>query len=102
MRNTYYADPLYNQAQSDPHDIAVIVLDKPVKGITPAALPAAGSLGSLKVNQPFTVVGYGGQEPVNQPGGPYIAYFDTREFSTASLNAINPAWLRSWSAATGV
>lgn len=102
LPGTYYADPLYNQAQSDPHDIAVVVLDTPVKGIAPAALPKAGSLGSLKVNQPFTVVGYGGQEPVNQPGGPYIAYYDTREVSTASLNAINPAWLRlSQNPATG-
>src|SRR5215204_7458292 len=41
---TWYADPLYSGAQSDPHDIAVVVLDKPVKGITPAKLPAANSL----------------------------------------------------------
>jgi hypothetical protein len=94
LPGTFYGDPLFNQAQNDPHDIAVIVLDKPVKGITPAKLPAADSLGTLSVNQPFTVVGYGGQEPVNQPGGPVIAFLDTREFSTASLDAINPAWLR--------
>ena len=94
LSGTYYADPLYNQAQSDPHDIAVVVLDKPVKGITPARLPAADSLSSLRVNDPFTVAGYGGQEPINQPGGPVIAYLDTREYSVASLNAINPAWLR--------
>jgi hypothetical protein len=24
---TFHADPLYNQSQSDPHDIAVVVLD---------------------------------------------------------------------------
>jgi secreted trypsin-like serine protease len=93
LSGTYYADPLYNQAQDDPHDIAVVVLDSPVK-IAPARLPAAGSLGSLKVNDPFTSVGYGGQEPVNQPGGPVIAYLDTREYVTGSLNSINPAWLR--------
>jgi len=94
LSGTYYADPLYNQAQDDPHDIAVVVLDSAVKGLTPARLPAAGSLGSLSVNAPFTAVGYGGQEPVNQPGGPVIAYLDTREYVTSSLNAINPAWLR--------
>ena len=91
---TYYADPSYNQAQNDPHDIAVVVLDAPIKGITPARLPAAGSLGSLTVNSPFTSVGYGGQEAVNQPGGPVIAYLDTREYVTGSLNAVDPAWLR--------
>jgi secreted trypsin-like serine protease len=94
LSGTYYADPLYNQAQDDPHDIAVVVLDSAVKGLTPARLPAAGSLGSLSVNAPFTSVGYGGQEPVNQPGGPVIAYLDTREYVSGSLNAVNPAWLR--------
>lgn len=91
---TYYYDPQYNQAQSDTHDIAVVVFDKPVNGITPARLPTAGQFDSLKGDQKFTVVGYGGQEPVNQPGGPVIAYLDTREFSVASLNSVNPHWLR--------
>jgi secreted trypsin-like serine protease len=99
---TYYYDPQYNQAQSDTHDIAVVVFDKPITNIAPARLPAAGQLDALKVNQKFTVVGYGGQEPVNQPGGPVIAYLDTREFSTASLDAVNPNWLRlSQNPATG-
>ena len=44
---TYHADPAYDQKQSNPHDIAVVVLDKAVKGITPARLPAAGSLDSV-------------------------------------------------------
>src|SRR5512146_1462741 len=37
---TWYADPLYTWQQNDPHDIAVVVFDKPVKGIVPARLPA--------------------------------------------------------------
>jgi hypothetical protein len=96
LSGTYYADPLYNQAQSDPHDIAVVVLDNPVKGITPARLPKAGSLDALRVNDPFTPVGYGGQEPTNEigPGGDVITYLDSREYVTGSLNAVNPAWLR--------
>lgn len=94
ITGTYYADPLYNFAQDDPHDIAVVVFDSPVKGITPARLPAAGSLGALSVGAPFTSVGYGSQEVSNQPGGPINAYYDIREYSTGSLNAINPAWLR--------
>ncbi len=102
VSGTFYGDPLYNWAQDDPHDIAVVVFDQPVKGITPAALPTAGSLGSLKVNQQFTAVGYGSQEAVNQPGGPVNAYYDIREYSISSLNAINPAWLRlSQNPATG-
>src|SRR5215213_11333731 len=39
---TFYSDPLYNQTQSDPHDIAVVVFDKPIRGITPAQLPTLG------------------------------------------------------------
>lgn len=98
---TYYADPLYNQAQSDPHDIAVVVLDKPMN-LTPARLPTAHSLDGLTGSQKFTPVGYGGQEPVNQPGGPVIAYLDVREYTVGTLNSINPAWLRiSQNQATG-
>src|SRR3954471_2103467 len=44
---TFHGDPAYNQSQSDPHDIAVVVLDHAVKGITPARLPAANSLSNL-------------------------------------------------------
>jgi hypothetical protein len=39
---TFHADPLYNQSQSDPHDIAVVVLDSPVQGITPAGCRLPG------------------------------------------------------------
>src|SRR5919199_1410612 len=44
---TYYSDPQYNQAQSDPHDIAVVVFDRPVNGIAPARLPQAGQLDAV-------------------------------------------------------
>src|SRR5829696_2605840 len=59
---TWHADPLYGQAQSDPHDIAVVVFDKPIKGITPAKLPAAGALSHVSGSQQFTSVGYGAYE----------------------------------------
>src|SRR5436305_3942503 len=51
---TWHGDPNYNQSQSDPQDVAVVVLDKPIKGITPAQLPKAGSLSNLPSNQQFT------------------------------------------------
>jgi secreted trypsin-like serine protease len=91
---TFYYDTQYNQSQNDTHDIAVVVFDKPIRGITPAQLPTLGQFDNLSGSQQFTVVGYGGQEPVNQPGGPVIGYLDTREYSTATLNAVNPTWLR--------
>src|SRR3954447_6998934 len=71
---TWHADPAYSQSQSDPHDIAVVVLDKAVKGITPANLPAAGSNSTLPANQQFTSVGYGAQAVNNGPGGKTYTY----------------------------
>src|SRR3954468_13959262 len=44
---TYDADPAYNQKTSDPHDIAVVVLDRAIKSIAPARLPKAGSLDAV-------------------------------------------------------
>jgi V8-like Glu-specific endopeptidase len=90
---TWHADPLYNGAQSDPHDIAVVVLDSAPR-ITPARLPAAGSLSNLPNNQLFTSVGYGAYEVTNSPGGHQYLYNDVRMVATGTLNSINPAWLR--------
>jgi hypothetical protein len=90
---TWHADPGYNQAQSDPQDVAVVVLDKPVQGITPARLPKAGSLGSLSAGTRFTSVGYGAQS-VTIDQGPTFHYADVRYVATGGLNALNPAWLR--------
>jgi V8-like Glu-specific endopeptidase len=91
---TWHANPNYNQAQSDPQDMAVVVLDKAVKGIAPARLPAAGSLSGLAGDQQFTSVGYGAQAVTNGPGGKTFHYADARYVSTGTLNSINPAWLR--------
>ena len=98
---TWHADPAYNQAQSDPHDIAVVVLDRRVN-IATAQLPAAGSLSSLPQNQGITAVGYGAQSVTNGAGGITYHYADTRFVATGTLNAVNPAWLRvSQNPATG-
>jgi secreted trypsin-like serine protease len=91
---TFYSDPLYNQSQSDPHDIAVVVLDKPVKGITPAQLPTADSLSNLSSTQQFTSVGYGAYEVTKGPGGHQYLYNDVRMVATGTLNSTNPSWLR--------
>jgi hypothetical protein len=99
---TWHADPNYNQTQSDPQDMAVVVFDKPVKGISPARLPAAGSLENLPGTQQFTSVGYGAQSVTNGAGGQTFHYADVRFVSTGTLNSINPSWLRiSQNPATG-
>ena len=45
------------------------MFDKPVKGITPATLPEAGSLSGLSGSQTFTSVGYGAYEVTKGPAG---------------------------------
>ena len=99
---TWYADPLYTHKQSDTHDLAVVVFDKPIKGILPARLPAEDSLSDLTGSQQFTSVGYGAYEVTNSPGGHQYLYNDVRMVSTGTLNSINPAWLHiSMNPATG-
>ena len=95
--NTYWgtwnADPRYRGAQSDPYDIAVVVLDKEVKGITPARLPGAGSLENLAPGTRFTSVGYGAQS-VTIDHGPTFHYADDRYVATGGLYTITKSWLK--------
>lgn len=74
---TFHADPLYPGPQSDSHDIGVVVLDRPVRGIAPARLPAADSPSRLPTDQRFTSVGYGAYEVTNGPGGHRYLYGDS-------------------------
>jgi hypothetical protein len=99
---TFEADPLYPGNSSDSHDIAVVVFDRAIKGITPALLPTAGSLSGLPSTQQFTSVGYGAYEVTNSPGGHRYLYDDVRMVATGTLNAVNKTWLRiSMNASTG-
>jgi V8-like Glu-specific endopeptidase len=92
---TWHGDPLYGKSQSDPHDVAVVVLANAVKGITPALLPKAGSLDSLSVNDPITSVGYGAQSVTMGAGGATFHYADVRYVATGSVNSITPSWIRA-------
>jgi Trypsin len=93
---TWHGDPAYNNSQSDPHDIAVVVLDQAVSGITPAQLPTAGSLSSLPGGTQFTSVGYGAQSVTNGPGGKTFHYADVRFVAAGTLSSVpgNGSWLR--------
>jgi len=91
---TFHADPAYPGNQSDAHDIAVVKLEKAVKGITPSSLPAAGSLSNLPKDQLITAVGYGAYEVTNSPGGHQYLYNDVRMVATGTLNSTNATWLR--------
>ncbi len=99
---TWHADPAFDKKQGNPHDIAVVVLDQAPQGITPARLPKAGSLDSLRVNDPITAVGYGAQSVTNGPGGKTFHYADIRYVAVGSVNTVTPSWLRdSMNPATG-
>ena len=100
---TYYANPAYKHGQGVSGDLAVVVFssaDAPA-GITPAQLPALNILdqmkaaGTLNGSTQFTSVGYGGQEPVHEPGsGNLIEFLDKREYSVGSYNALTKGYLR--------
>ncbi|MEO6208329.1 MAG: trypsin-like serine protease [Candidatus Limnocylindrales bacterium] len=102
LSGTFHADPLYDQRQNDPHDLAVVELDVAVAGIAPALLPEANALADLSKAQLFTSVGYGAYEVTNEPGGHQYLYNDVRMVATGTLNTTNKAWLRiSMNPATG-
>ena len=92
---TWHADPAYGKAQSDPHDLAVIVLDNAVKGIAPARLPKLGQLDSLAHGDPITSVGYGAQSVTMGAGGATFHYADIRYVAVGSVNAITSSWIRA-------
>jgi secreted trypsin-like serine protease len=106
IHGTMHTNPLYNQRQSDPEDIAVITLDSPV-GTTPVQLPTLGLLDSMKKagtlnGTLFTSVGYGTQEAVTGPGGQTFPFLGQRWYASGEFNALNPVWLRiSENQATG-
>jgi V8-like Glu-specific endopeptidase len=107
IHGTMYTNPLYTNRASDPQDIAVIVLDEPVRRVTLAQLPSAGLLDQMKQagtlnGTRFTSVGYGLQEPDPSPGGIQHAFPMERWVSSGEFNALNKSWLKiSQNDATG-
>ena len=98
-RGTYHINPNYGHDSSDPHDIAVVVLDTPITDITPAALPPADLLDEMKANgalknQTFVAVGYGTVRD-DKTGGPHPLYWEgARRYVSGTYNALTNAWLK--------
>ena len=99
VSGTLHANPNYNASQSDPADIAVVVLAKAQK-VTPARLPAAGVLdsmfaaGTLNQSTQFTSVGYGDYAQVPEAQMPPYPNDGYRRFAVGSFSALTPAFLR--------
>jgi V8-like Glu-specific endopeptidase len=94
---TWHGDPQYSDpgnSTGDPHDIAVVVLDKAVKGITPAKLPTVNQLASLTGGDPIVSVGYGAQS-VTQDKGKTLNYADVRYVATGSFTTLTQVYLKA-------
>jgi hypothetical protein len=105
-----FTNPAFNRSQSDPGDIAVLIVDAAdTAGITPASLPPAGLLDELGAQNGlrdtvFTPVGYGVQNRVVGGGKPFFQDRNPvpRMYAFSSFRALTPAWLRlSQNVATG-
>jgi hypothetical protein len=84
---------------SDAHDIAVIELDAPVAGITPAQLPTEGLLDDLKASKQlrsrtFTAVGYGTVRETRKMAWQSILDNNERRFGLQSALALRPFWFQ--------
>jgi secreted trypsin-like serine protease len=96
------SNPLYNQAQSDSEDIAVLRVDpKQTRGITPAVLPEAGLLDTLSAQNGlkdavFTAAGYGLQNRVTGGGTPFFQDLNPvpRMYAFSSFNSLNGGYIR--------
>ena len=94
-------NPNFTQAQSDSGDIGVLILERNVRGVTPATLPACGLLAQLSAQNglktaTFTNVGYGLQNRVVGGGVPFFQDINPvpRMFSFSSFNSLNGGYLR--------
>ncbi|MFD7075019.1 trypsin-like serine protease [Nocardioides sp. NPDC059952] len=100
-RGTAHTHPDYGYSgaggRSEPHDIAVIVLDEPV-GIQPAQLPEAGLLDGLKAahqlrSTEFTTVGYGAVRETRKGGPAGILDNTERRFAVQTPASLTSTWL---------
>lgn len=95
---TYHTHPEFGfsgpDGFSDPHDIAVVVLDRAVKGVTPAKLPTLNFLKTIALKREFfTTVGYGTVRE-DKTGAFQSFFFDgQRRFATQTADALNGSWL---------
>ena len=93
------SNPNFNQRQSDPQDIAVLILEENVS-VTPAELPSCGLLDQLSARNGlksavFTSVGYGVQNRVVGGGVPFFQDLNPvpRMFAFSSFNSIKRSFL---------
>jgi len=97
-RGTYYLNPNYGHDSHDLNDVAVIILDKPIKKIEPATLPPAGLLTDMKMDQglkgqQFVTVGYGTLRDDKTGGQHALGDYGERYFAEQTFLALKPYWI---------
>ena len=95
LPGTAHTNPLFaSGGQSNTFDVAVVVLDNPVVGVTPARLPTANFLDSFRLkDQRFTPVGYGTVRESKRKG-PQTLFFDAqRRFADQGFRSLTKSWL---------
>jgi hypothetical protein len=98
LHGTYVTHPGHPGPHSDPLDLAVVLLDDPIVGITPAQLPGAGLLDEMRADgslqtATFTAVGYGTVRE-DKRRGPHPFFFDgVRRFALQDFLSLQKAWL---------
>lgn len=91
---------------NDTFDIGVLLLDDPVEGIAPAALPEANVLGSMSARElnaaVFETAGYGAVRDTRKTAYQALYADVNRRYATQTANSLTKAWLTlSMNQATG-
>jgi secreted trypsin-like serine protease len=107
IHGTAHYDPrAYSTGESNPYDIAVVVLDRRVN-LEPVQLPTLGLLSELKAKHQlrdatFTAVGYGTRRNTQQGGYQSLLNNVKRRYVEQSFEALNDQWIQlSMNPATG-
>jgi hypothetical protein len=83
-------DFLANQLSYQTPDVAVLVLENPVTGVDPIALPAAGTADRLAHGTQLTTIGYGFTRDCGTDlGHCQVAYQPARRYATETLNSVS-------------
>jgi len=101
--NPAYTDYKGQGGASDPHDVAVLVLDAAPAGVTPAAVAPAGFLDGQSLHgAQILAVGYGTVRVTRRTGPQGILDNDERRRGAGTFRSLQAAWLRvSMNQATG-
>lgn len=98
-QGTIHQHPDYDALKhySNPHDVAVVVLDEPIEDIEPAELPPLGLLDGMTRTelrtQRFTAVGYGRVRDSIRGGWKENQLTQTRHFAEQSFRSIQRSWI---------